>query len=155
MDLWAVVQSELASVGINMSITTMDPASWQNYILTARKLTALCARPQGQTGQSTNPLTMMVLCTTGYNIDYININNPQIDTWYANANTAQCIDQVFQITNQFLQYYATQHYAISLVEPLLFNLEVPWIGGAQSVSLLGVKSDPATICGDEVWINSH
>lgn len=155
MDLWAVVQSELASVGINMSITTMDPASWQNYILTARKLTALCARPQGQTGQSTNPLTMMVLCTTGYNIDYININNPQIDTWYANANTAQSIDQVFQITNQFLQYYATQHYAISLVEPLLFNLEVPWIGGAQSVSLLGVKSDPATICGDEVWINSH
>jgi len=33
--------------GINMSISLMDPASWQSYVLTAHKEDALSARNQG------------------------------------------------------------------------------------------------------------
>lgn len=111
MDLWLAVQSQLAAVGINMSITTMDPASWQALIITKKTYDALCARPQGQTGQATTPLTMIILCTTGHMIDYININNPQIDAWYAQANAAPTIDAMYQIANTFFKYYPTQHYA--------------------------------------------
>ena len=98
---------------------------------------------------------MMVLCTTGHMIDYININNPQIDAWYASAKAAQSIDPVYQITNHVPPVLPDTTLCDILVEPVLFNVEVPWIGGAQSASLLGVKSDCATVCGDEVWINPH
>ena len=39
--LYQIVQSELASVNINMSIQLMDAASWQSYVMTSHKEDAL------------------------------------------------------------------------------------------------------------------
>jgi len=146
MDLYLIVQSELLAVGIKMSITTMDPASWQAYCINSQKYDALCARNTGTMGECVNPNSMLGLYRTGYTFNYIDVSDPKIDAWYADGMAAQSVDQMNQDINNLLTYIVPQHYSISLAEPLNFNMVQPWVKGNNfSAGVLGNKGDSAWI----------
>ena len=144
MDLYLIIQSELLAIGIKMSITTMDPASWQGYCITSRKYDQMCARNTGAMGECVNPNSTLGLYRSGYTFNYINVTDPKIDGWYTDGMAAQSIDQMNLDIYNLVRYIVPQHYVLSLAEPLNFNMIQPWVKGNDfSAAVLGNKGDAA------------
>jgi peptide/nickel transport system substrate-binding protein len=136
--LYQIVQSELATVGINMSITTYVTASWQAIVLTGHKEDALSARNQGSLGFNNDIYRQLIhYGVATYQTNYILVNDPIMQAYYNSALTAQSVDAVQKIFHDVNLYIATQHYAISLAEPSTFNLVQPWIKGDPGAGTLG------------------
>lgn len=155
--LYQIVQSELASVGINMSIQLMDPASWQSYVLTAHKEDALSARNQGILGFNFDIFRQFMRFTPGYQTNYIMVNDPNMINFNNEAIAAQSIAAVQQLLHDANLYVAQQHFAISLAQPSTFNMVQPWIMGNPGANTLGDAITGAGF-GDGVpigvWIDS-
>jgi len=147
-DLWQVVQSELAAVGVNMTIRLMDSSSWQAYCITGHKQDALCARNSGFLGQNYDIFRQLMRLTTGYQINYIMVSDPKIDAWYAAALVAQDVPTVQQILHDYDLYVAQQHLCISLAQPSSFNMVQPWIKGNPGANALGNY-------GNGIWIDQN
>jgi peptide/nickel transport system substrate-binding protein len=129
-DLYQVIQSEFASIGINMSITVLPDATWNSICLGAgRSYPALCARFPGCTGLSSDPFTELSKFTTGNMTDIPNVSDPQIDSWHAQALAATSVAQVQQILQQENIYVAQNHFEICAAQPDFFFLLQPWVKG--------------------------
>jgi peptide/nickel transport system substrate-binding protein len=138
LDLYSIVKSELAAVGINMTIQTTDPASWQSQVLTSKKYDQLAARNQGLMGFNFDIFRQfMRYGVPGYQTNYINVNDPVPQKAYNDAVTAQSIDQVQKLLQDLNLYIATQHYTISLAQPSQFNMVQPWVKGNPGANTLG------------------
>ena len=140
-DLWQVVQSELADVGVTMTIRLMDSSSWQAYVITGHKYDALCARNSGFLGQNFDIFRQLMRLTTGYQTNYIMVSDPKIDAWYAQALAASSVDEVNQIVYDENVYVAQQHFVVSLTQPSNFNMVQPWIKGNPGTAALGNYSN--------------
>ena len=156
--LYQIVQSELASVGINMSISLMDPASWQSYVLTAHKEDALSARNQGILGFNFDIFRQFMRFTPGYQTNYILVNDAVMTKFNNDAIAAQSIAAVQQLLHDANLYVAQQHFAISLAQPSTFNMVQPWIMGNPGANTLGDAVTGAGF-GDGVpigvWVDSN
>jgi ABC-type transport system substrate-binding protein len=129
-DLYQIVQSEFAAIGINMSITVLPDATWNSICLgAARSYPALCARFPGCTGLTSDPFSELLKFTTGNMTDIPNVNDTQINNWYAQAATAASPDAVKQILQQENLYVAQQHFEICVAQPNFFYLLQPWVKG--------------------------
>ncbi|MGP8079737.1 MAG: ABC transporter substrate-binding protein [Dehalococcoidales bacterium] len=129
-DLYQVIQSEFAAIGINMSITVMPDATWNSICLGAgRSYPALCARFPGCTGTSSDPFTELSKFTTGNMTDIPNVSDPKIDAWKAQALAATTVAQVQQILHDENLYIAQQHFEICVAQPEFFFLLQPWVHG--------------------------
>jgi ABC-type transport system substrate-binding protein len=129
-DLYVIVQSELADVGVTMDITLMDPAAWQSTVMTAHKYDAMCARNQGLMGFNFDIFRqMMRYGVKGYQSNYILVDDPVPQKAYVDAGLAQDVDTVQKILHDLNLYIATQHYVISIAQPASFNMVQPWIKG--------------------------
>jgi peptide/nickel transport system substrate-binding protein len=154
--LYQIVQSELASIGINMSITSVAPAQWQSAVLTAHSEDALSARNQGILGFNFDIFRQFMRFTPGYQTNYILVNDPVMINFNTQAIAAQSVAAVQQLLHDANLYVAQQHFAISLAQPSTFNMVQPWIGGAVGANTLGDAvtgagfSDGSPIA---VWIN--
>jgi len=137
LDLYNIVQSELADVGITMSTQLMSSASWQSYVMTSHKYDALCARNQGILGFNFDIFRQFMRFTPGYQANYILVNDPVMTKFNNDALAAQSIDAVKQLLHDANLYAATQHFAISLAQPSLFNMAQPWIKGNPGGQVLG------------------
>jgi ABC-type transport system substrate-binding protein len=136
--LYQIVQSELASVGINMSIQLMDPASWQAYVMTGHKEDALCARNQGLMGFNFDIFRQfMRYGVPGYQTNYVLVNDATCQADYNAANAAQSVAAVAQLLHDLNLYIAQQHFVISLAQPSTFNMVQPWVKGAVGANTLG------------------
>jgi peptide/nickel transport system substrate-binding protein len=135
--LYQIVQSELAAVGVNLSITTMDTASWQAYVMTGHKEDALSARNQGTLGFNYDIFRQFLRFTPGYQSNYILVNDTVITQYNTNAITAQSVSSVKQLLHDENLYIAQQHLAISLAQPSVFNMVQPWVKGNMGVNPLG------------------
>ena len=155
--LYQIAQSELASVGINISIQLMDPASWQSYVLTAHKEDALSARNQGILGFNFDIFRQFMRFTPGYQTNYIMVNDPTMVNFNNEAIAAQSVTAVQQLLHDANLYVAQQHFAISLAQPSTFNMVQPWIKGNPGANTLGDAVTGAGF-GDGVpigvWIDS-
>jgi len=80
-----------------MSITLMDPASWQAFVMTAHKENALAARNQGILGFSYDIFRQFMRFTPGYQSNYILVNDPVITQYNTNAIAAQSVSVVQQL----------------------------------------------------------
>ena len=89
--LYQIVQSELASVNINMSIQLMDAASWQSYVMTGHKEDALSARNQGILGFNFDIFRQFMRFTPGYQSNYIMVNDPVMAKFNNDAIAAQSV----------------------------------------------------------------
>lgn len=138
LDLYNIVQSELAAVGVKMTIQQMDPASWQSYVMTSHKYDALAARNQGLMGFNFDIFRQfMRYGVLGYQSDYIMVNDATCQKAYTDANAAQSVNEVQKLLQNINLYIATQHFAISLAQPSSFNLVQPWIKGNPGANTLG------------------
>jgi len=129
-DLYQIVQSEFAAIGINMSMTVMPDATWNSICLGAgRTYPALCARALGCTGLTSDPFTQLSKYTTGNMTDIPNVSDPKIDGWKAQALAATSVDAVKQILHDENLYVAQQHFEICVAQPNTFVLVQPWVKG--------------------------
>jgi peptide/nickel transport system substrate-binding protein len=156
--LYQIVQSELASVGINMSIQLMDAASWGSYVMTSHKEDALSARNQGLMGFNFDIFRQfMRYGVAGYQTDYVLVNDITCQNYYTQANAAQSVAAVQQLLHDLNLYVAQQHFVISLAQPSTFNMVQPWVMGAVGANTLGDAVTGAGF-GDgspiAVWINT-
>jgi peptide/nickel transport system substrate-binding protein len=138
-DLYQIVISQLAAVGITMDVTVMDSSSWQAYVLTGRKQMGLCARNQGLMGFNFEILRQFMRYGTGpsYGTNYIQVNDPVPQKAYNDYQTVQSIDAARKLLNDLNLYVATQHYAISIAQPSSFNMVQPWIKGNPGRNTMG------------------
>jgi peptide/nickel transport system substrate-binding protein len=155
--LYQIVQSELASVGINMSISLKDPASWQAYVMTGHLEDALSARNQGLMGFNFDIFRQfMRYGVAGYQSDYVLVNDTTMQSFYTQAQAAQSNAAVQKLLHDANLYAAQQHFVISLAQPSTFNMVQPWIMGAVGANTLG-DAVVGTGFGDgapiAVWIN--
>lgn len=129
-DLYQIVQSEFAAIGINMTITVMPDATWNSVCLGAgRTYPALCARTIGCTGLTSDPFTQLSKYTTGNMTDIPNVSDPKIDNWRVQALAATSVDAVKQILHDENLYVAQQHFEICVAQPNSFVLVQPWVKG--------------------------
>ena len=133
--LYQIVQSELASVNINMSIQLMDAASWQSYVMTSHKEDALSPRNQGILGFNFDIFRQFMRFTPGYQSNYILVNDPVMAKFNSDAIAAQSVGGVQQLLHDANLYVAQNHFAISLAQPSTFNMVQPWVGGLPVITL--------------------
>ena len=129
-DLYLIIQSEFASIGINMSIQVIDDATWNSLCLVSnRTYPALCARTMGCTGMCTDPFTQLHKLVYGYSQDMPNVNDTKINAWYTQAMNATDIATVKQILYDENVYVAQQHFEMEIAAPNPFSLVQPWLKG--------------------------
>jgi ABC-type transport system substrate-binding protein len=154
--LYQIVQSELAAVGINLNVTELLPAAWQSQIITSRKYTAFAARNQGLLGVNYDIFHQFVKLTTGYTMDYINLNDSTVNSYYQQALAAQTVAATQQILHDDDLYIASNNFDISVAQPSNFNMVQPWIQGNPGANTLGDAVTGAGFGGGvpiAVWIN--
>lgn len=148
MGLFGIVQSELASININMSMTVLDTATWQATVLNGHKQDALASRG-GQLGNNYDPFRQLMRLTTGYSVNYMMISDPTFNAFYPAAQASTSVDQVKQILQQANLYVAQQFWCTCLAGPYAYCLTQPWVKGCSGATPLG----PITYYGD--WIDQN
>ena len=129
LNLVQIVQSYFAAVGIHMDIKTLDPASWNTYVLTQHKNDQIAMRNQGNLGLTFDPFRQIARFTTGYSTNYVGAADPVYDAFYTQALAATTQDGVKQVLQKANEYIVRQHWSISLLEPSIYSLYQPWLKG--------------------------
>jgi len=148
MDLFNIVQSQLATIGVVMDMTVMDTPSWQAFVLNGHKQDALASRG-GQLGNNYDPFRQLARFQTGYSVNYMMINDPVFNAFYPKAQSATSVDQVKQVLQDANLYVAQQFWVTCLAGPYSYSLTQPWVKGCSGATALG----PITFYGD--WIDQN
>jgi peptide/nickel transport system substrate-binding protein len=129
LNMLQIIKSYFAAIGVNMSIQTMDSASWSAYVLTNHKNDALACHSGADVGGAYEAIRQFGRLTTGQASNYMMISDPTIDSFYTKAIACTDIDQVKQLLIDDNKYVDQQHYVICGLQPSLFGLCQPWIKG--------------------------
>jgi ABC-type transport system substrate-binding protein len=142
--LLQIVQSEFASIGVNMTINSMPSASWTGYVFVSHKQDALAYRSSGTLGFSFQPMVQLLLYAPGDWLNYMMVNNAQFNALYPQALTATTTDQVKALLTQACQIVTQQNFVISLLNPSNFDASQPWLNGynGQSFAMTGGTNGP-------------
>jgi len=128
LDLLQIIQSYFAAVGINMSVKTMDPATWSTYVR-AHKQDQLCFGGNSA-GFSFPPFSDFNRWRTGYAFSWQNASDPKWDAMRATAIAATTsIADAEKTLVAANEYMARQHWVISSVTPNFFAVYQPWFKG--------------------------
>ena len=129
LNLYEIVQSYFAAIGVNMAINLMDPATWQAYVLTGRQQDGLAARNLGFLGQTYDPDRALFRFQTGYQVNYVQVSDPTYDAFIPEAATATSLDAFSTVVGNACEYAAQKQWVISLLEPENFAFCQPWLKG--------------------------
>ncbi len=129
LDLLQIVQSDLANIGITMSISTLDHASWVAAVQVNHKYSQLSYTASGKLGMDAAPNVQFQQFKTGYSSNYQMVSDTTYDNIVNQEAASTSADQVKQLLQQLNQYVAQQHFAISLIMPPYFNFYQPWLHG--------------------------
>ena len=138
LDLLQIVQSYFTAIGINMTVTTLDPASFSSYVQMGHKQDAIAYRNGGALANGYDFFTMLgrFMTKTGYN--YSMTADPVYDAFYATAMATTSTDQMKQVMSDACKYVAEHFFAVSLLQVPNYTLCQPWLKGGyngQSMSL--------------------
>jgi peptide/nickel transport system substrate-binding protein len=128
-DLMQIVQSDLAAIGVNLTINAMDPTSWIAYVLRGHKEDALANRDGGPLGNNYSPIRQLELFQWGYPADFGLVNDPTINAYYPDAVAATTTAAIQTIVQNANEYIAQNVYALSLVAPVDFSFVQPQLKG--------------------------
>jgi len=128
-DLLQIIQSYFAAINVNMSITTMDPASWGNYVQVNHKNDALSIWSAGQLGFTFEFAFQLGQFTTGSPNNFGMVNDPVWNAFQTQALAATSTDAFKQVIENANEYVAEQHFAISLLQTNQNSLCQPWLKG--------------------------
>jgi peptide/nickel transport system substrate-binding protein len=131
MDLLQIVKSYYTAIGVNMDIRVMDSSSWNGFVLTNHKQDALDARqPQaGSLGLAYYPLKQIIKFAYGNTSNTGLVNDPVFNAFTPSANAATSTDELKTIMTAANKYVAEQHFSISLLQPMQWDLTQPWLKG--------------------------
>ena len=129
VDLLQVVKSYFASVGIDMTIQTMDTTSWINYVQTGRKQDQLAQKSVGNLGLTFEPIKQLNRFKTTDSTNWEMVNDPVFNDFYNKALAATTVNAFKQVITDANKYVVQQHFTISLLQPTLFGLYQPWLKG--------------------------
>ena len=127
LTLLQIVQSEFAAVGITMSISVLDSASWSPYVR-AHKQDQLCYGGNSS-GFTFPPLMGFNRWRTGYAFSWANVSDPNFDALRNQAVAAPTVAQAQDFVIQGNQYMVQQHWAVCLDTPNYFSIYQPWLHG--------------------------
>ena len=132
--LLQIIQSEEASIGINISVTEFDPATFNSYV---RGLKAPDLAYETSLGFSFPPLMGFRRWQAGADVDWDEVNDPTWNNLYAQALAATTVAQTQQIVVQANQYEAQQQWNVSLPNPSDLAVCQPYLKGynAQTFSI--------------------
>jgi len=138
-NLVQIVKSYFTQINVDMDIRPMDTASF-TALINSHKNDALLMRTAGSLGVSYYPLRQFTKFQTGASANYPVVSDPAFDAYYTKSLTATTTDEVKSLLMDCNEYVVKQHYVISLIQPMAFNLCQPWLNGfnAQYGSMTGV-----------------
>ena len=130
LDLLQIVKSYFSAVGIDMSIQTMDAASWTAFVQVGHKHDQLAIDGySGQLGQTYEPPSQLNRFDTGYSVNWNLVSDPIFDAFYSQGQSATSIDDLKKVVAAANLYVAQQHFSISLLQPNLYAFSQPWLKG--------------------------
>ena len=129
MGLVQIVQSELASIGVNASLTVMVPAAWTSYCFATRSCTQMGMRGGGVIGATWQPSRGILVFENTFITDYENVNDPSYQNLVNEALASTTLDQMKQYVASVCEYAEEQQYVVSLIHPTAYDLCQPNIKG--------------------------
>ena len=160
-ELLQIVQSYFTAIGVNMSINTMDAASWLTFVQTNHKQDALAYKSIGTLSDDYSPMDQFGTFQTGGTFNIWNVSDPIIDAAVAKANAASSsLADIHQASKDVNQEVAEQHYSIFLVTPNYYVFYQPWLKGGfagQYNSFPSGSSAPklSAFYNARFWINQN
>jgi ABC-type transport system substrate-binding protein len=148
LGLLQIVKFYFARVNINMEIHPVKTEAWMSDVKTGHKHDQLAHRTgQGQLGHCMEPIRQLNPLIKGYPTNYVMIGDPVIGDFYTKALVADSIDEMKQVIRSANEYYARQHFTISLLHPMRYFLHQPWLKGynAQYYSVSAVTGGPTML----------
>lgn len=127
--LLEIIQSYFNAIGVNMSITPMDPVAWSSYVQVSHSNKALAMSGNGELALNYAPFIQFLRFQPGNAANYINVNDPAFTAALANAMSATTTAQFQQVLQAANQEVAQQHFVISLLIPPTYSLAQPWLKG--------------------------
>jgi hypothetical protein len=134
-----------------MSIQSMDPASWNQYVTRNHQQDAIVARNQACVGRVSPMFVNLVKFSTGcYNM----VSDPVFDACYPAAMADTNINDIKQVVITACKEVAQQHYVTALVTPNAFNFYQQWLKGYNGqVTAFGLGSNILGFYGARFWID--
>ena len=129
MSLLEIVQSYFSTIGVNMSITAMDPVSWAPYVQTNHANKALAMSSNGELALNYSPFIQFLRFQPGNAANYTMVNDPAFTAALGNAMAATTTTQFQQVLQAVNQEVAQQHFVISLLIPPTYSLAQPRLKG--------------------------
>ena len=159
MHLLQTVKSYFDDIGIDMEIRLMKTRDWVNFVAIEHKHDQLVYRPYGPLGHTYAPLRAITRFQTGYAANFQMVSDPVFDAFYPKALAAKNEEELKKVLRDANERVARQHYAISLLQPVLYSLCQPWLKGynAQIHSVWMGAGGPSMLgfYGARFWIDQN
>jgi peptide/nickel transport system substrate-binding protein len=161
LDLLQIVKSELSAVGIDMTISTMDPVSWVAFVQNGHKNDALAYKAIGQLAKSYQPTYIVSTYQSGITGNWSIVSDSVYDGDVAKAMApASSLADVKQAVSDADERCVRQHFDISLLNPTVFSVFHPWFHGynGQYNAISnggGGAGTSASFWLGRFWISSH
>ena len=158
LDLLQIIKSDFSDIGIDMTINTMDPPSWTQYVRTARKADALIYSSNGGLGFTFEPSYQINRMETGFNINWEEVSDPVYDGYCDDFRNATTLDAAKAAMKNLNEYIARQHFVIATQECVNFAAYWPWFKGysGQNFSVGGAYTGPLMLgfYASRFWIDT-
>jgi ABC-type transport system substrate-binding protein len=145
LGLLQVVKSYFAQVGIDMEIRPIETETWMSFVKTGHKHNQLAHRTgQGQLGHCMEPIRQLNPLLSGYLTNYLMITDPVAGAFYTKGLSTTGVDNMKRVIRNANEYFARQHFAISLLHPMRYYPYQPWLKGynGQYFSITAVTGSP-------------
>lgn len=130
LTLLQIIQSYFAAINVNMSIQTTDDASFIAQVQNAHNYTGLAFKQIGYLGDDYSPMSQLGNFQTGGIYNVWGISDPIIDADAVKAEAAtSSLSDIKQALSSMNEEIAQQHYSISLLDPVLYGCNQPWLHG--------------------------
>ena len=129
MPLLKIIQSYFAEVGIDMEIRPMERDEWIIYVMVNRKHDQLAYHAGGPLGHNSSPNHDLRIFYKGSRANYNMVDDPVFNTFLPRAAAAATFPEIQKVMRDANEYVARQHYTISLVQPMAYSFNQPWLKG--------------------------
>jgi peptide/nickel transport system substrate-binding protein len=148
LGLLQVAGSYFARVGIDMEIRPVETDTWISDVKKGHRHDQLAHRTgQGQLGHDMEPLRQLNPLLAGYISNFLMITDSVAGDFYYKALKVNGIDEMKSLIRDANEYFARQHFTISLLHPMRYYPYQPWLKGynGQYFSVTAGTGGPALL----------
>ena len=144
--LLQIVRSYFLQIGIDMEIRMLDVPSFVSFVQNGHKHDQLVHCPPGPLGHTASPFLELTRFREGPG-NWAMVDDPVFNAFLPRAVAAASADEIKQIIKDANERVASQHFTISLLQPMYYSLCQPWVKGfnAQHGSTWGHTGGPGML----------